>query len=91
MEKQPEEITLCKLECVLMSQGEIICQGKTVGWFKDFGPHLEPAAISDDLLAACRELVEVCSYIRDAGNDDDSTLKDAITEGHDAIAKAVKS
>jgi len=41
--EQPEEITVCKLECVLMPQGEIICNGKTIGWFKDMGKYLEKA------------------------------------------------
>jgi len=36
MEKQPEEITLCTLEVVLMPNGELLCLGKTVGWFKTF-------------------------------------------------------
>jgi len=35
MEKQPDGITVCNLEVVLMPQGEIICLGKTVGWFKE--------------------------------------------------------
>ncbi len=43
MEKQPKEITVCKLECVLMPQGEIICAGKTIGWFKDLKKYLEIA------------------------------------------------
>ena len=33
MEKQPETITLCNLECIVMPQGEVICDGKTIGWF----------------------------------------------------------
>ena len=41
MEKQPEEITVCVLEVILMPQGEIICYGKTVGWFKDLKDYLE--------------------------------------------------
>ena len=41
MEKQPKEITVCKLECVLMPQGEIISNGKTIGWFKDLKQYLE--------------------------------------------------
>lgn len=41
MEKLPEEITVCKLQCILMPQGEIICGGKTVGWFKDLKPYME--------------------------------------------------
>ena len=38
---QPKEITVCKLEVVLMPQGEVVCLGKTVGWFKDFKKYLE--------------------------------------------------
>jgi hypothetical protein len=40
MDKQPEEITVCQLECVLMPQGEIICLGKTIGWFKTHKQYL---------------------------------------------------
>lgn len=43
MKKIPKEITLCKLECVLMPQGEILCLGKTIGWFKDLKSYLEKA------------------------------------------------
>ena len=42
MKKQPKGITVCKLECILMPQGEIICMGKTIGWFKDFKERLQP-------------------------------------------------
>ena len=42
MEKQPQEITLCNLEVVLMPQGEIICLGKSLGWFKEFKKCLTP-------------------------------------------------
>jgi len=41
MEKQPEQMTLCKLDCVLMPNGELICHGKTIGWFRDLKEHLE--------------------------------------------------
>lgn len=34
-EKQPEEMTLAKLEVLIMPNGEIICRGVTVGWYKD--------------------------------------------------------
>ena len=44
MKKQPKEIITVKLTCVLMPQGELICLGKTVGWFKDFKDDLEPVA-----------------------------------------------
>jgi len=40
MEKQPDEITVCTLEVVLMPQGEVICLGKTVGWFKNLKDYL---------------------------------------------------
>ncbi len=40
MKEQPKEIVACNLECVLMPQGEIICLGKTIGWFKEFKKHL---------------------------------------------------
>jgi len=40
MEKQPESITVCYLECVLMPNGEIICNGKTVGWFRELKNYL---------------------------------------------------
>ena len=40
MKDQPKEITVCQLDCVLMPQGEIICKGKTIGWFKNFKEHL---------------------------------------------------
>jgi hypothetical protein len=35
MDKQPKEITLVNLQCVLMPNGEIIFKGKTIGWFRD--------------------------------------------------------
>ncbi len=47
IKEQPKEITVCKLECVLMPQGEIISQGKTVGWFKDLKKYLEITAKTD--------------------------------------------
>lgn len=40
MEEQPKEITLCTLECLVMPQGELICKGKSLGWFKDFKEYL---------------------------------------------------
>lgn len=35
MKECPTQITVCVLECVVMPQGEIICAGRTIGWFKD--------------------------------------------------------
>ncbi len=40
IDKLPDKITLCKLECVLMPNGEVISMGKTIGWFKDLKPYL---------------------------------------------------
>ena len=57
MKVQPKEITLCKLDCVLMPQGEVICKGKTVGWFRDLKSELHPD--SDDLLDVCKELAVI--------------------------------
>ena len=45
-------------------------------------------AASPDLLEACRELTEVCTYLRVAGNDDDPTLVAALSQGNKAIRKA---
>lgn len=42
METQPEDMTVCNLECVLMPNGEIICMGKTIGWFDDMKKYLSP-------------------------------------------------
>ena len=65
MEQAPKEITVCRLECVVMPNGEVIVLGNTVGWFKDVGPYLSLAdtdtrkmeAAAPSLLAAC-EAVE---------------------------------
>jgi len=40
IKKQPEEITPIYLNAVLMPQGEIICLGKTLGWYKDLNEHI---------------------------------------------------
>jgi len=40
MEEQPKRIIACKLEVVLMPNGEVICIGKTVGWFRDLKKYL---------------------------------------------------
>jgi hypothetical protein len=42
MEKLPEKITLCHLEVVLMPNGEIICLGKSIGWFQKYKDYLIP-------------------------------------------------
>jgi len=40
IEKQPEDITLCTCECVLMPNGEVIVLGKTIGFFKQLKEYL---------------------------------------------------
>jgi len=40
IKKQPGEITPVVVGAVLMPQGEIICMGKTLGWFKDMKDHV---------------------------------------------------
>lgn len=43
IEELPKEITLVKLECILMPNGEVIHDGKTVGWFNKLKSFLEKA------------------------------------------------
>ena len=45
--KKPTDITVCHLEVVVMPNGEIICAGKTVGWFDKLGKYLTPAPTAD--------------------------------------------
>ena len=33
MKNKPDKITVANLEVLVMPNGEIICKGKTVGWF----------------------------------------------------------
>ncbi len=40
MKEIPEEITIAKLTVLVMPNGEIICLGKRVGWFKDLKDYL---------------------------------------------------
>lgn len=40
MEKLPKEMCLATLECVVMPNGEVISNGKTIGWFKDLAQYL---------------------------------------------------
>lgn len=40
MKQLPKEITLCTLQVVVMPNGEVICNGKSVGWFKDLKKYL---------------------------------------------------
>ncbi len=58
MEKLPERITVCRLQCVLMPQGEVICEGKTIEWFKDLKRHLETETEANSKLRKQTELSE---------------------------------
>lgn len=40
MLKQPEEITLAKLEVLIMPNGEVMCLGGSIGWFDKLGKYL---------------------------------------------------
>jgi hypothetical protein len=42
MKEIPNEITLCYLSCVLMPNGEILSNGKSIGMFSDLGKYLSP-------------------------------------------------
>lgn len=35
LDQIPDEMTLCNLEVLLMPNGEVICKGKSIGWFKE--------------------------------------------------------
>lgn len=40
MTSAPKDITLAWLEVVVMPNGEVICDGKTIGWFNRLGRFL---------------------------------------------------
>lgn len=40
MQEAPKEITSAKLGVVIMPNGEVICLGKTVGWFEELKDYL---------------------------------------------------
>lgn len=40
MDKQPKEMTVCNLQVLLMPNGEVLCLGKSVGWFKELKTYL---------------------------------------------------
>jgi len=39
--EQPEEITLCTLECIVMPSGEVLVLGKTIGWYEELRKYLD--------------------------------------------------
>lgn len=42
MEKQPEVMQICNLNVLLMPNGEVICEGKTIGFFDKLKKYLTP-------------------------------------------------
>jgi hypothetical protein len=40
MKKQPDEITLAKLQVIVMPNGEVMCLGGRVGYFDKLGKYL---------------------------------------------------
>lgn len=40
MEAKPKEITLALLECIVMPNGEVICAGKSLGFWVDLKKYL---------------------------------------------------
>jgi hypothetical protein len=40
IKKQPKSIALCTVDALLMPNGEVICLGKTIGWFKELKTYL---------------------------------------------------
>ena len=44
MKKQPQSIITATLNVLIMPNGEIICLGKSLGWFKNFKEQLNPVA-----------------------------------------------
>ena len=40
MIKTPELPTVCKLEVLVMPNGEVICLGKTIGWVTELAKYL---------------------------------------------------
>lgn len=42
MKEIPKEITLCTLEVIVMPNGEILCLGESLGYFKKFKNVLKP-------------------------------------------------
>jgi len=41
MKKQPNQIVVCKLSCVTMPNGDVICLGKKIGNFNNLKDQLE--------------------------------------------------
>ena len=47
MKEDPNAMLICNLEVLLMPNGEIICEGKSIGWFDKLGKHLTATRHAD--------------------------------------------
>ena len=64
MKSAPTEITIAKLEVVVMPNGEVICLGQSLGWVKTLGKHL--TAVTDPTSrenVAVKCIEELASYM----------------------------
>lgn len=43
MKDIPKDLTLCQLEVLVMPNGEILCAGKVIGYFKEFKKYIKTA------------------------------------------------
>lgn len=43
--KQPNTMTICDLEVLLMPNGEVLFEGRTIGWFDRIGQYLTPRTV----------------------------------------------
>lgn len=56
---KPDRITLAALEVVVMPNGEVICNGQTLGWVSTLGKYLTAAGDADVLRKALVGLLGV--------------------------------
>jgi len=45
MMKTPKDITIASLEVLVMPNGEVLCEGKTIGWVQTLGKYLTPSQV----------------------------------------------
>ena len=91
MKTVPEGITTCRLQCILMPQGEIICNGKTIGWFKDMKPYLKTEEQYDGLLDACKNFHEWhANHFEDFNEQINGELLSLANDAEQAIDRVAK-
>ncbi len=90
MEKQPKEITACRLGCVLMPQGEVICLGKTIGWFKDLKACLSTEQQCRNLLDACKAAADTLLDLAKCQRSHPDLFEDCCKTKRKVLLKAIK-